>query len=1141
MKRILLTLLIIGLSFTLFANTSDTDNVGSYAVIFNVKYKNSQYNVPQDIKINSNLCLDSDLNRNYCEDDNKVYYLSTESTYRGNRTDTAYISTNIKYCNVRLESYGANNSGRISYDIEGYITKKYERISILPMNKIIATGNIQGAYRDTPGSYNSIYFHADYNLEIRPLEIECTNLGTTSGEKDLLYDDPICIQATKGFPKEVYKWKYLYLNANGDTIKGTFTPFKTEDNGATIYVKGSDFLSESTFYDLVYNDEPITISPNGGTDVNIPLNFNSINLTAKPSAPNITKVTFDKPKCSNTPATNVTVHLSRPIAQGENIILQLIDFSDNQKKIEINASICGSDKISIGSIEAKKWEVIHFKTTYKNIKGEDVSSNSEGDGMHAYIEITAPDSLSLKTKNSIKTLCPGDSNGKISCHITGGTGSKTYSLYRDYELIRTQTKDSSDVCVFTELPKGTYTISTTDINGCRYEKDASINIEEPRPISISTYVDSIPKCQGFSDGGISYNTSGGTGNIKCYLQNFAHEVKDSTYSNSFSGLSAGTYYLSAKDTNNCFSDTIKTRLEAPEALFLSLETKNNTKKGGKSGELFATFGGGTEPYILDYAFGKTDSISAKIDTLLSKTLPAVDTLVVLSDKNGCITSKEFSITEPDSLKAFVRQVDFIKCYGDSTASLEIESISGGTPPYYIKWSHFDLNLENKYKIDNLPASSYMLKVKTGYQDSIFISVDIDEPNKINLLSSVTNTACMGEASGSILLNANGGTAPYKFSLNEQYSSSGEYNQLETGYYNISVEDENGCKTEDSVEVKTLSDINLNVTSSSPTCYGIDNGSISITIDNGESPYSVHIADKDYSEVKGNLNLEDLKAGYYNIEVKDSLGCIKTADAILTEPTEFNIELPEKIYLCNDQSEVVNIENERITNVDWYLNNDLVHTGLNNTLTQEGVYKLDFLYDNLCHSFGEIEVDTINKKVDANFLVAAEIPINDDAHLLNITKAENYDYQEWIYPTNDAWLYGEDENSLQLVFLKEGCWNVGLISYLDKCTASQFKTVKTFIPDSNFEQEENTYLISELSIDKSPNNGKFISYVNLSAKTDVKLYLYNASTGHIIATKEVSGEKSYEIPFSVNATAGEYILLAVAPTWQKSKWIKMIIK
>ena len=1124
---ILIFLMFFG-SFLLAKSKSEA----KYEAMFYVDYYNKHDKFPSNTIIDNSLCLEPDLQSIEYEQSCEESHLY----FQGNSFDICEIPAKYKKCKIRYSS-SFSYCKNIEYR-NTILNPTKQIINIEPGIDTLGTSTVQGRSIEH-GLINVI--SVKYYLKLVPKEIKCDSIEKIDNENLLLYDDPICIQATKGFPKEVYKWRYLYLNAIGDTIKGTFTPFKTEDNGATIYVKGSDFLSESAFHDLVYREEAISIIPDGADEYNKPLSVEGANLTAKPSAPNITKVKFDKPKCSNTPATNVIVYFNRPIAKGESFILHLDNIDDARQQKSQQISNLDTNKYIFSELNPGSWALYYKNSRYLNKKGENVASYSEGENMRDTITISAPDSLSLKTKNSIKTICPGDSNGKISCHITGGTGSKTYSLYRDDELIRTQRKDSSDVCVFTELPKGTYTISTTDINGCRYEKDASINIEEPRPISISASVDSNPKCQGSYDGGISYNTSGGTGNIKCYLQNFAHEVKDSTYSNSFSGLSAGTYYLSAKDTNNCFSNTIKTRLEAPEALFLSLETKNNTKKGGKSGELFATFGGGTEPYILDYTFGKTDSISAKIDTLLSKTLPTVDTLVVLSDKNGCITSKEFSITEPDSLKAVVRQVDFIKCYGDSTASLEIESITGGTPPYYIKWSHFDLNLENKYKIDNLPASSYMLKVKTGYQDSIFISVDIDEPNKINLLSSVTNTACVGEASGSILLNANGGTAPYKFSLNEQYSSSGEYNQLEAGYYNISVEDENGCKTGDTVEVKTLSDINLNVTSSSPTCYGIDNGSIFITIDNGESPYSVHIADKDYSEVKGNLNLEDLKAGYYNIEVKDSLGCIKTADAILTEPTEFNIELPEKIYLCNDQSEVVNIENERITNVDWYLNNDLIHTGLNNKLTQEGVYRLDFLYDEQCHSFGEIEVDTINKKVDANFLVAAEIPINDDAHLINITPKENYEYVEWVYPTDDAWVYGEDEHSFQLVFLNEGIFQVGMIAHNDKCTASLFKTIKTFTPSGNNVSEDNTYHITELSIDKSPNNGKFISYVNLSAKTDVKLYLYNASTGHIIATKEVSGEKSYEIPFSVNATAGEYILLAVAPTWQKSKWIKMIIK
>ena len=923
-------------------------------------------------------------------------------------------------------------------------------------------------------------------------------------------------------------------------MEGNFTPFKKEDNGATIYVKGSDFLSVSDFHDLVYREENISIMPDGASENNKPLSFTSVNLTAKPSAPNITKVTFDKPKCPNKPATNIIVYLDRPIAKGENIILQFIDES-NQKKVDINTSICGSNEIKVNSIEARKWKIIYLKTTYKNKSGKDISSDSEGDKMRAQIEITTPEQLSLNFKKSTKTKCYGDSNGEISCHIKGGTGSKTYSLSRENVLVKTLIKGNSEDCEFKGLSAGTYSISATDANGCKTEKEETITISEPQPVTISASVESNPKCYGSSEGFIKYETSGGTGNIKCYLQNLLHEVKDSTYSNSFSGLSAGTYYLNATDANGCMSNTIETRLEEPDALYLSLETQNVTINDTNNGRLSASFGGGTGSYTL-YYLGKNEKFPFPIeDKLLGNNLSKGEGTITLYDSNGCAISENYNITEPDTISAVIKQIDFIKCFGDRTASLQIDSIAGGMGGYTIEWIGPDDFTSKDTSISNLPAGEYWVFVKDSVGAVTKYEVTIEEPNKIKILTSITNSACVGEGTGSILLSADGGTTPYIFSLENNTDNSGKYHNLPVGIYAVSVKDENGCTTDSIVEIKTLSDINLNVKSSSPSCYNIKNGTISISIENGIGPYYISCGNDIYENIKDNLRLTNLKAGSYNIEVIDSLGCSKTTETILTKPKKINIELPEKIYLCEGQSETINIENERVTNVDWYLNEELIHTGFNNTLTQEGVYKLDFTYGKQCHSYGEIEVDTINRKVDANFLVAAEIPVNDDAHLLNITKVENYDYQEWVYPLSDAWVYGEDENSLQLVFLKDGVWDVGLISYLDKCKASLFKTVKTFTPDNSSISEDNTYHISELSIDKSPNNGKFTAKIELSDKTDIKLYLYNASNGHIIDTKDVSGEKIYEIKFDVFTTSGEYILLAIAPAWQKSKWIKMIIK
>ena len=115
----------------------------------------------------------------------------------------------------------------------------------------IGKGNFKIYIKNTfTGNTTSKTFTIYYNLEIRPKEIKCDSIEKTDNENLLLYEEPICIQATKGFPKDVYKWRYSYKNANGVTIEGNLYPYKTEDNGATIYVKGSDFLSESAFHDI---------------------------------------------------------------------------------------------------------------------------------------------------------------------------------------------------------------------------------------------------------------------------------------------------------------------------------------------------------------------------------------------------------------------------------------------------------------------------------------------------------------------------------------------------------------------------------------------------------------------------------------------------------------------------------------------------------------------------------------------------------------------------------------------------------------------------------------------------------------------------------------------------------------------------
>ena len=1065
---------------------------------------------------------------------NTSFKLKTQNNkeYTNNYIDTIHISNTYKQLKiVEIKTYGTvNYKSIISAEgtIENNINKYFD---FIPQKDDI--GYRRMYYNNY--NYSTTSFKVKYSILIQPLQV-----NIISFDKYLLYEEPICIQATKGFPKDVYKWRYSYKNANGVTIEGNLYPYKTEDNGATIYVKGSDFLSESAFHDLVYREEAISIIPDGAEEYNKPLSVEGVNLTAKPSAPNITKVTFDKPKCSNTPATNVIVYFNRPIAKGESFSLQF--YNQDAEQVTVPVTSKNGDKYVHSELIAGEWNVHYLNSRYINKNGEEVSSYSDGQDRLFHFTITAPDPITINNISSTTTSCIGRADGSISCEVTGGTGEKICSLYRGKDKFFPNGTIQDGKFIFTGLSKGSYYIEATDKNGCISERSNSIEILEPEPLKIEVSDITDLRCYGDSDGIISYAASGGTGDIKCYLQNFAHVIKDSTYSNSFSKLSAGTYYLSATDEKGCvtINDT-EFEISEPDSLWLELTTTDATIFGNCNGTLSASFGGGTTgSYKLEVTDETITSFFPEINKPLSSDLCAGESEVTLIDGNNCTTTKKYIIDQPDPLTAKVIQVDTIKCYGESTASLIVDSIKGGIPPYNVVWNN-DILPDEDREINHLPAEEYKVKVTDSMGAEIELYITIDQPKRLELRSSdITPAFCSGDSTGNISLIAEGGTLPYKFFLEDTLSTSGEYASLPAGTYTARVEDKNNCFTENLFTIETLSTLTAKISAESPKCDYLNDGFIDLYVDNGLEPYKITWYADDKVLKEDIFKMSELSAGEYSVIVQDAAGCVEKVDTTLYQPAKLEIELPEKLYLCIDQYYPITLENTRIDSAVWYFKDKEYSKSLKTRLRKEGLYNLDIAYDKYCHEYKTIKVDTINKSVKANFLVAEDIPINDDAHLINITSKEDYDYVEWVYPENDAWVYGEDEYSFQLVFLNEGTFQVGMISHKDKCEASLFKTIKTFTPEKGIAIEENSYNITQLSIDKSPNNGTFTAHIELSAKADVILYLYNASTGHIVDVQEAKKNKTYDIPFSVTTIAGEYILLLIVPEWEKSSWIKMLI-
>ena len=1129
MKKILFIIFILQISLLVYA-----DDDALYALKFSYEYSNisDKFN-GKSYSINNVLRLKNSNN------DFEIF-ITKYGFYESSRT--IYISPQNGQFNLEFSTYISSNDVSIS---NCYYTPYIRTIRIEPNSFALGTGRIEGRFN---GSGTTVLCNTTYHLEIRPKEVKCQ----TSNDRRLLYEEPICIKATKGFPKDVYKWRYSYKNAQGILIEGDFTPYKTEDNGATIYIKGSDFLSVSTFHDLVYREEAISIIPDGAEEYNKPLYVQGVDIYAEPSAPLITNVTFKKPICSNVPAQDITVYFDRPIAKGESFTLHFDNINDKSTQVTKRITNQNADKFVLDTLNSGTWMIYYLNSQYISIKGENKASYSESDCMQDTITITAPSPITINNILPISTSCIGRADGAISCEVNGGTGEKTCLLYSSDKKFISNGTFMDGKFLFTGLSKGSYYIEATDENGCISERSNSIEILEPEPLKIEVSDITDLQCFGDSVGIVYCSFSGGTGRKTIILEDEVHKfLKDYKQSANmeddticiFNDLSAGTYYLSATDEKGCVTNNdTEFEISEPDSLWLKLTTTDATIFGNCNGTLSASFGGGTTgSYKLEVTDETITSFFPEINKPLSSDLCAGESEVTLIDGNNCTTTKKYIINQPDPLSAKVKQVDTIECYGESTASLIVDSIKGGIPPYSVFWYNDNFSSED-FRIQDLPADEYKVEVTDSKGAKFELSITIDQPQRLEIFSTDIKPAfCRGDSTGSICLMAEGGTLPYKFFLEDTLSISGEYANLPAGAYTAGVEDKNNCITEGIFTIETLSTLSAKLSAESPKCDYLNDGFIDLSVENGLEPYKITWYAEDKVLMEDIFTMTELPAGDYSVIVQDAAGCVEKVDTTLYQPAKLEIELPEKLYLCIDQYYPITIENTRIDSAVWYFKDKEYSKSLKTRLRKEGLYKLDIAYDKFCHEYKTIKVDTINKSVKANFLVAEDIPINDDAHLINITSKEDYDYVEWVYPENDAWIYGEDEHSFQLVFLNEGTYQVGMIAHKDKCEASLFKTIKTFTPKEGISIEENSYNITQLSIDKSPNNGTFTSHIELSAKADVILYLYNASTGHIVDTQEVKTNKSYDIPFSVKTLAGEYILLLIVPEWEKSSWIKMVIR
>jgi gliding motility-associated-like protein len=450
--------------------------------------------------------------------------------------------------------------------------------------------------------------------------------------------------------------------------------------------------------------------------------------------------------------------------------------------------------------------------------------------------------------------------GTGSVTITGGGGTAPY-------LFSLNGAAFQPTGVFNNLALGTYTITVRDANSCT--KDVTVTITQPvnnvtATISSQT---NIP-CMG---GTGSVTVAGGGGTAP-----YQYSLNAGVFQNSgtFSGLTAGTHTVTARDANGCSRDVTVTIIQPANTVTATVSSKTDIPCMGGTGSATITGGGGTAPYT--YKLGAGSFQTSGVFTGLA----AGTYTVTVKDNIGCEKDVSFSIAQlPNTVTAAIGSKTDVNCAGGNTGSITAVG-GGGTAPYEYRLGAGVFQTSATF--NNLATGTYTITVRdaAGCMKDVTTSI-VQMPNTVvATLSSKTDIPCTG-GTGSATVAGSGGTGPYTYRLGSgAFQASGTFTGLAAGTYTITARDVNLCTNDVSVTILQLPNT-VTATISSKTDIPCSGGTGSVTVQGGggTAPYTYKLGAGAY---QAGATFSNLAAGTYTITVRDAVGCTKDVSVTIAQ-------------------------------------------------------------------------------------------------------------------------------------------------------------------------------------------------------------------------------------------------------------------
>ena len=366
--------------------------------------------------------------------------------------------------------------------------------------------------------------------------------------------------------------------------------------------------------------------------------------------------------------------------------------------------------------------------------------------------------------------------------ISPGTG----FTITDYSIDNGITKQTGGT--FSNLGAGSYTVYVKDNNGCEATGPASLNVSGSPTI---TNVSSTDASCIANDGTITVSASGGTGTLSYNLNT------GQTSSNGiFTGLPNGNYVVTVKDANGCIVTQSVTVGKASNPTLTIVNSNDVSCFGESDGSATVNATGGTASYT--YNWMPTGGSAATAAGLA----PGTYTVSVV-DGSGCTNQVQITIAEPSGI--IINKVITPSDCGQDNGAIAL-TVTGGTGNYTYAW---DPNVSSTNQATDLAIGSYEVTVTddNGCTKTASYTVPLGNSFYIEAIPESATILQGASVSTHLFIDPNITVDNILWTPASGLSctdckdpiASPDY----TTTYIVTVTDENGCKSTDTVKINVI--------------------------------------------------------------------------------------------------------------------------------------------------------------------------------------------------------------------------------------------------------------------------------------------------------------------------------------------------